>query len=128
MVNKSELTNRVRIGAVFTIMISLLLSPVALPLSSLAADEEVLTMNSDEELLIAKKDKDDHKKCKEGDKDCMITCGEKGPNGEFMCPKVAAACGFTCGAMENRAGCNSNPALHCKTVVSGAACDCRCLQ
>lgn len=127
MLDRCGLTGRIRIGAAATIVISLLLSPLALPSSSLAADDEFLAMNSDDELLIAKKDKDDHKKCKEGDKNCETTCGEKGPNGEFMCPKVAAACGYTCGAMENRAGCNNNMTLHCKTVVIGAACDCRCL-
>jgi hypothetical protein len=55
------------------------------------------------------------------------TCGPTGPGGEWMCPKTAASCGATCGAMENRMGCNNNPSLTCRTIVSGGACDCKCV-
>lgn len=59
------------------------------------------------------------------DKD--IDCGPKGPQGEWLCPKVTAPCGKTCGGFENRKGCNNNPNLTCRTVAAGGVCDCQCM-
>jgi hypothetical protein len=122
-------TRKLRFLMAFTAMVGLVMLPILIALPSLAADDEVLVAKTDEDVLMAKKGKDEHaqKECKKGDKDCMTTCAEKDTGGEWLCPKVKAPCGFTCGAFEAKAGCNSNPSLHCRTVASGSNCDCQCV-